>query len=60
MSASSSGENLSRARARLGHLVKIEVEVDTLVELREALDAGVDVVLLDNICLLYTSPSPRD
>jgi nicotinate-nucleotide pyrophosphorylase (carboxylating) len=37
------------ARAYAGHLVKIEVEVDTLPQLREALTASPDVVLLDNM-----------
>jgi nicotinate-nucleotide pyrophosphorylase (carboxylating) len=37
------------ARARAGHLVKIELEVDTLDQLRQALDLGVDAVLLDNM-----------
>ncbi len=40
---------IERARAAIGHLVKIEVEVDTLAQLDEALSAGVDVVLLDNM-----------
>jgi nicotinate-nucleotide pyrophosphorylase (carboxylating) len=42
-------EALARARAGVGHLVKIELEVDTLGQLREALAAGVDAVLLDNM-----------
>jgi nicotinate-nucleotide pyrophosphorylase (carboxylating) len=42
---------VERARAYVGHLVKIEVEVDSLDQLREALDLGVDVVLLDNMSL---------
>ena len=37
------------ARAFAGHLVKVEVEVTTLSELEEALEAGPDVVLLDNM-----------
>lgn len=37
------------ARASVGHLVKIELEVDTLEQLDEALEIGVDVVLLDNM-----------
>lgn len=37
------------ARAFAGHLVKVEVEVTTLAELEEALEAGPDVVLLDNM-----------
>jgi nicotinate-nucleotide pyrophosphorylase (carboxylating) len=41
---------LERARAHTGHLVKIEIEVDTLMQLREVLDTGLaDVVLLDNM-----------
>jgi nicotinate-nucleotide pyrophosphorylase (carboxylating) len=41
---------LARARNFAGHLVKIEIEVDTLEELREVLAAGgADVVLLDNM-----------
>ena len=40
---------VERARRAVGHLVKIEVEVDSLDQLREALDLGVDVVLLDNM-----------
>lgn len=37
------------ARAYAGHLVRIEIEVDTLDQLREALEAGADVILLDNM-----------
>jgi nicotinate-nucleotide pyrophosphorylase (carboxylating) len=41
---------LERARARAGHLVKIEIEVDTLDQLREVLATGLaDVVMLDNM-----------
>jgi len=40
---------IERARANIGHMVKIEVEVDTLDQLAEALECGVDVVLLDNM-----------
>ena len=40
---------LERARAGVGHLVKIELEVDTLEQLEEALSFGVDAVLLDNM-----------
>jgi nicotinate-nucleotide pyrophosphorylase (carboxylating) len=40
---------LERARRRAGHLVKIELEVDTLDQLAEALEVGVDAVLLDNM-----------
>ncbi len=37
------------ARAHVGHLVKIEVEVDSLDQLRELLPLGADAVLLDNM-----------
>lgn len=41
---------LTRARLHAGHLVKIEIEVDTLAQLREVLDSGLaDAVLLDNM-----------
>ena len=41
---------LERARGRAGHLVRIEIEVDTLDQLREVLDTGLaDVVMLDNM-----------
>ena len=43
------GPALERARAQAGHLVKIELEVDTLEQLAEALEYGVDAVLLDNM-----------
>jgi len=38
-----------RARDGVGHLVKIELEVDTLAQLEQALEIGVDAVLLDNM-----------
>ena len=40
---------VERARAGVGHLVKIELEVDTLAQLQEAMTLGVDAVLLDNM-----------
>ena len=42
---------VERARKAVGHLVKIELEVDTLVQLEEALELGVDAVLLDNMTI---------
>ncbi len=45
------GEAVRRVRAGVGHMVKIEVEVETLEQLDEALALGVDVVLLDNMDL---------
>jgi nicotinate-nucleotide pyrophosphorylase (carboxylating) len=40
---------IEAARAFAGHLVKIEVEVDTLYQLEEAMTAAPDAVLLDNM-----------
>lgn len=40
---------VSRIRSRISHLMKIEVEVSTLDQVREALDVGVDVIMLDNM-----------
>jgi nicotinate-nucleotide pyrophosphorylase (carboxylating) len=40
---------LDRAKRHAGHLVKVELEVDTLDQLAEALEVGVDAVLLDNM-----------
>lgn len=42
-------EAIAAARAGVGHLVKIEVEVDALDQLEEAMESGVDAVLLDNM-----------
>ena len=40
---------IAAARSALGHMMKIEVEVDSLDQLRVAIEAGVDAVLLDNM-----------
>lgn len=37
------------AKTHIGHTVKIEVEVDTLEQLAEVLEEGVDIVMLDNM-----------
>jgi nicotinate-nucleotide pyrophosphorylase (carboxylating) len=42
---------VKRLRAGLGHMVKVEVEVDGLTQLEEALREGVDTILLDNMSL---------
>jgi nicotinate-nucleotide pyrophosphorylase (carboxylating) len=42
---------LERVRGGLGHMVKIEIEVDTLAQLEEALSLHADTVLLDNMPL---------
>lgn len=40
---------VARARAHAQHLLKIEVECDSEEQVRQALDAGADVILLDNM-----------
>jgi nicotinate-nucleotide pyrophosphorylase (carboxylating) len=45
------GPALRRVREHAGHMVKIEVEVDSLEQLREALEHRPDVILLDNFAL---------
>lgn len=42
---------IERVRAGLGHMAKIELEVDSLAQLEEALGLGVDTILLDNMSL---------
>jgi nicotinate-nucleotide pyrophosphorylase (carboxylating) len=43
------GPAVERARRAVGHMVKIEAEVDSLDQIEEALRAGVDALLLDNM-----------
>ncbi|MEJ1969660.1 MAG: carboxylating nicotinate-nucleotide diphosphorylase [Rhizomicrobium sp.] len=40
---------MERVRAGLGHMAKVELEVDTLAQLEEALSLDVDTILLDNM-----------
>ncbi len=40
---------IERVRAGLGHMAKIELEVDSLAQLEEALALGIDTILLDNM-----------
>jgi nicotinate-nucleotide pyrophosphorylase (carboxylating) len=40
---------VAAVRAHIGHMVKVEVEVDTIEQLREALAEPIDAVLLDNM-----------
>ncbi len=49
--AGSITEAVRRARAGTAHMTKIEVEVDTLAQLEEALSVGADTILLDNMSL---------
>jgi len=43
------GRAIDTARAHVGHMVKIEVEVDTLAQLTRALPHNPDIILLDNM-----------
>lgn len=45
------GEAVRRARASVGHLMKVEVEIDRLDQLEPALAEGPDVIMLDNFSL---------
>ena len=47
--AGSVGEAIARVRRSVGHMLKVECEVDSLDQLEQALAAGVDAVLLDNM-----------
>jgi nicotinate-nucleotide pyrophosphorylase (carboxylating) len=49
--AGSAVEAVKRARAHVGHLVKIEVEIEDTADLEGVLELGVDAVLLDNMTL---------
>lgn len=42
-------EAVTAVRERVGHTVKVEVEVDSLAQLEELLEVGADIVLLDNM-----------
>jgi len=41
-------EAITMAKKKVGHLHKIEVEISNWAQLREAIEAGADIVLLDN------------
>ncbi len=57
--AGSISEAVARVRRSIGHLVKIEVEVETLAAIDEALVAGVDAILLDNFSLAELAQAVR-
>lgn len=42
---------ISKLREKVGHMTKIEVETRSLDELREALAAGADIIMLDNMTI---------
>ena len=43
------GKTVETLRGKLGHMVKIEVETRDLDEVREAVEAGADIIMLDNM-----------
>lgn len=44
-------EAIRRARAYIPHTLKIEIETETLAQVAEALEAGADIIMLDNMSL---------
>lgn len=50
---------VARARKEAPHVFKIEVEVETLSELKEALKAGADIIMLDNMTLEQMAEAVR-
>ncbi len=40
---------VTRARAKIPHTMKIEIEVENLKQLKEAIDVGADIIMLDNM-----------
>jgi nicotinate-nucleotide pyrophosphorylase len=53
------GEAVRRAKAFAGHLMKVEVEVDSLDQLHEALAERPDVIMLDNFSLADMAEAVR-
>lgn len=43
------GNALAAVRSQIGHTLKVEVEVETFLQLEEALQAGADIIMLDNM-----------
>ncbi len=52
-------EAIRRVRRRIGHMVKIEVEVETLEQLQSALSEKVDAILLDNMSIEMLAEAVR-
>ena len=50
---------VAQVKTKVGHMVKIEVEVDTLAQLRDALGEPIDAVLLDNMSLADLAEAVR-
>lgn len=52
-------EAIRRARARLGHTVHVEVEVDRLEQIEPVVAAGVDTIMLDNFTIVQLREGVR-
>src|SRR5699024_5070400 len=39
---------VEKVREKIGHMIKIEVETETVDQVREAVEAGVDIIMFDN------------
>jgi nicotinate-nucleotide pyrophosphorylase (carboxylating) len=57
--AGSIHQAVAAVRARAGHMIKVEIEVDTLDQLREALEEPIDAVLLDNMSVEQLAQAVR-
>lgn len=44
-------EAVKKVRTHISHAHKIEVEVDTMEQMKEALEAGADIIMLDNMSI---------
>lgn len=40
---------VEKARQRIGHMVKIQVECESIAQVQEALNCGIDIIMLDNM-----------
>lgn len=49
--AGSIRDAVERARARIPHTMKIEVETESMAQIEEALDSGADIIMFDNMSL---------
>jgi nicotinate-nucleotide pyrophosphorylase (carboxylating) len=52
-------EAIERVRLKAGHMVKVEVEVDTLLQLETVMKEKIDAVLLDNMSIAMMSEAVR-
>lgn len=53
------GEAVKRVRRKIPHTIRIEVETDTLDQVTECLDCGVDIIMLDNMSLATMEQAVR-